>query len=30
LHPAEPDLSLELPISDKPAVEPESDVPDAP
>jgi len=33
LHPAEPDLSLELPISDKPAVapvEPEPDVPDAP
>ncbi|APV41386.1 flagellar assembly protein FliH [Pseudomonas frederiksbergensis] len=33
LHPAEPDLSLELPISDKPAVapvEPEPDVLDAP
>jgi flagellar assembly protein FliH len=33
LHPAEPDLRLELPISDKPAVspvEPELDVPDAP
>ena len=30
LHPAAPDLSLELPIDAKPAVEAEPDVPDAP
>ena len=30
LHPAAPDLSLELPSDEKPAVDPELDVPDAP
>ncbi|WP_115948130.1 flagellar assembly protein FliH [Pseudomonas sp. GL-R-19] len=30
LHPAAPDLSLELPVDSKPAAAPEADVPDAP
>jgi len=30
LHPAAPDLSLELPVGSKPAVAPAPDVPDAP